>query len=76
MMPGKDGLETMEEIRAWERSRRKERTPVIAMTANAITGTRDLLIAKGFNDYISKPINFGRLNALIEKWIPPEKIRR
>jgi signal transduction histidine kinase/HPt (histidine-containing phosphotransfer) domain-containing protein/ActR/RegA family two-component response regulator len=80
MMPGMDGIETAEAIRAWEKSRRKERPgefykelPIIALTANAVSGMKEMFLEKGFNDYISKPIEIAKLNEIMTRWIPPEK---
>jgi signal transduction histidine kinase/CheY-like chemotaxis protein len=78
MMPGMDGIEAVHAIRAWEASQRKEgvcikETPVIALTANAMSGMREMFIEKGFNDYIPKPIELTELDAIIARWIPPEK---
>jgi CheY-like chemotaxis protein len=69
MMPGMDGIEATAAIR----SLGIKGTPVIALTANAVSGMRDIFIEKGFNDYISKPIEITELDSIIAKWIPPEK---
>jgi CheY-like chemotaxis protein len=69
MMPGMDGIEATAAIR----SLGIKDTPVIALTANAVSGMRDVFIEKGFNDYISKPIEITELDFIIAKWIPPEK---
>ena len=71
MMPEMDGIETVARIRA----RTKEdpyysQVPIIAFTANAISGTKEMLAEKGFNDYISKPIDSLELNTILVKWIP------
>jgi CheY-like chemotaxis protein len=47
--------------------------PIIALTANAIVGMKDMFLEKGFNDYISKPIEIAKLDDIVGKWIPPEK---
>jgi signal transduction histidine kinase/CheY-like chemotaxis protein len=80
MMPGMDGIETTAAIRAWEESRRKENptgfpgeTPIIALTANAISGMKEMFLEKGFNDYISKPIEIVKMDELMTHWIPAEK---
>jgi hypothetical protein len=57
-MPEMDGLEATREIRAWERaSGRATPLPIVALTANALSGDRELCIASGMNDYVSKPIS-------------------
>jgi CheY-like chemotaxis protein len=65
MMPGKDGIQATEELRRMGFTE----VPIIALTANAIEGSREMLLSKGFNDYISKPIDFKSLSAILEKWL-------
>ncbi len=48
-------------------------TPVIALTADAIMGARESYIAKGFTDYISKPVKHDQLEETLKKYIPKEK---
>jgi signal transduction histidine kinase/CheY-like chemotaxis protein len=72
MMPGMDGIEATETIRKNEGDYFKN-LPVIALTANAISGMREMFLEKGFNDYLSKPINIASLDVLLGKWIPGEK---
>jgi signal transduction histidine kinase/CheY-like chemotaxis protein/HPt (histidine-containing phosphotransfer) domain-containing protein len=72
MMPGMDGIEALTHIRALEGEYFKQ-VPIIALTANALSGMQEMFISKGFNDYLAKPIEISKLNALIDKWIPKEK---
>jgi signal transduction histidine kinase/CheY-like chemotaxis protein len=72
MMPGMDGVEATEAIRKLEGDYFKE-LPIIALTANAISGMKELFLEKGFNDYLSKPMEISRLDDLLGKWIPDEK---
>ncbi|MDR0758600.1 MAG: response regulator [Treponema sp.] len=72
MMPGLDGIEATAQIRALE-GEYFSRVPIIALTANAISGMREMFLSKGFNDYLSKPIEISRLNEIVEKWIPAQK---
>jgi signal transduction histidine kinase/CheY-like chemotaxis protein len=72
MMPGMDGIETMMHIRDLEGEYFKQ-VPIIALTANALSGMQEMFLSKGFNDYLAKPIEISKLNALMEKWIPHEK---
>jgi PAS domain S-box-containing protein len=65
-MPRMDGFEATQRIRSHERGRR--RTPIIALTANAMQGDRERCIEAGMDDYVSKPIDVGRLSAVLEKW--------
>jgi CheY-like chemotaxis protein len=73
MMPGMDGFEAAAAIRAWEESQGKKRVPIVALTANAVSGTKDLFLEKGFDDYISKPIEIEKLDRIMARWIPAEK---
>jgi two-component system, sensor histidine kinase and response regulator len=65
-MPEMDGFEATQAIRKMEESLR--RIPIIAMTAHAMKEDRERCLAAGMDDYISKPINPGKLIELIEKW--------
>lgn len=74
MMPEMDGVETMNTIR--QISTHYEaggHCKQIVLTANAIMGTRDKLIAEGFDDYLGKPINYKLLEIVLSKFIPEEK---
>ncbi|MFP3043800.1 ATP-binding protein [Treponema primitia] len=76
MMPEMDGIETTAAIRAWEDKQQmsQEHTvPIIALTANAVTGMKEMFLAKGFNDYLSKPIEISKLDGMMAEWIPAEK---
>jgi CheY-like chemotaxis protein len=68
MMPEMDGIETARKIR--EISGRYDTVPIVALTANAIAGTREMFLANGFDDYLSKPIETANLNDLMDRWIP------
>ena len=59
MMPVKDGIETLHEIKTIFGSDFK--TPIIVLTANAISGMRDMYIKEGFDDYLTKPISTKQL---------------
>jgi signal transduction histidine kinase/HPt (histidine-containing phosphotransfer) domain-containing protein/ActR/RegA family two-component response regulator len=73
MMPGMDGIEAAAAIRAWEESQGRKKTPIIALTANAVSGMKEMFLENGFNDYLSKPIEIGKLDKLLARWIPAEK---
>jgi HPt (histidine-containing phosphotransfer) domain-containing protein len=45
----------------------------VALTANAVVGARAMFLENSFNDFMSKPIDMGRLNTILEKWIPKSK---
>ena len=67
-MPVMDGYEATKQIRAQIEHRE---LPIIAMTANAMAGDRDKVIAVGMNDHIAKPINVGVMFKTMAKWITP-----
>jgi HPt (histidine-containing phosphotransfer) domain-containing protein len=48
--------------------------PIIALTANAVHGAKEMFLANGFSDFISKPIEIQKLNVMLSKWLPPNKI--
>lgn len=69
-MPEMDGVETLHHIREMD-SPNKE-TPVIALTANAVSGAYEYYIKEGFNDFLSKPISGNRLERMLLKYLPEE----
>jgi CheY-like chemotaxis protein len=62
-------LETTRRIRALGKQ-----LPIIALSANAVSGARALFLEAGMNDFISKPIEPKALNAALLKWLPKEKV--
>jgi CheY-like chemotaxis protein len=72
MMPGMDGIEATKIIRESEGEYFKDLT-IIALTANAISGMREMFLENGFSDYLSKPIDLSKLDEILAKWIPKEK---
>jgi len=73
MMPEKDGVETVREIRAL--GGKYEKLTIIALTANAVMGAREMFLENGLNDFISKPIDAAELQDIVQRYLPPEKIR-
>jgi len=87
MMPEMDGIETTAAIRAMEKkqdealdlagdeAQRNERKPIpiIALTANAVSGMREMFISNGFNDFLAKPIDISKLDEILVRWIAKEK---
>ena len=67
-MPEMDGLECARQI--CSRWTRDKRPVVIAMTGNALMGDREKCLAAGMDDYISKPVRIGELQAALERWGP------
>jgi signal transduction histidine kinase/DNA-binding response OmpR family regulator/HPt (histidine-containing phosphotransfer) domain-containing protein len=71
MMPGMDGLEATARIRALDRGDGFYASmPIIALTANAMVGMKTEFIRNGMNDFLAKPIECEKLNAVLEAWIP------
>ncbi|MDR3139035.1 MAG: response regulator [Treponema sp.] len=82
MMPEMDGLEAAAAIRAWENKTAAgenappgppQRIPIIALTANAISGMREMFLENHMNDYLAKPIDVSKLHEILERWIPRGK---
>lgn len=68
MMPEMDGIETLHEIKK-KTDGMNYATPVVAMTANAVVGSKQMYLEAGFEDYISKPVNVDALEEIIKKHI-------
>ena len=72
MMPEVDGIEATHIIRRLVPSYND--VPIIALTANAIGGAKEMFIAEGMNDFVAKPIEIKDIVAKLRKWLPKEKI--
>jgi signal transduction histidine kinase/CheY-like chemotaxis protein/HPt (histidine-containing phosphotransfer) domain-containing protein len=72
LMPEMDGIEATTAIRGFGGGYFRN-IPIIALTANAMTGMKEMYLENGFNDYLSKPIEINKLNELMERWVPAEK---
>ncbi|MBO5552564.1 MAG: response regulator, partial [Lachnospiraceae bacterium] len=70
MMPKMDGIETMKKLR--EGGLIPKETTVIALTANAVTGAREMYLEAGFDDYLSKPLALKELEEKLLKYLPKE----
>ena len=68
-MPEKDGYEATREIRDLEKTG-GGRVPVIALTAHAMKGDREICLTAGMDDYLAKPMSPKLLKEIIEKWVP------
>ena len=73
MMPDKDGIETLAEMKALKDTPNNG-TPIICLTANAISGMRETFMKAGFDDYITKPIDPDRLEGMLLHYLPKGKI--
>ncbi|MDD3370122.1 MAG: ATP-binding protein [Lachnospiraceae bacterium] len=75
MMPEMDGKETTRAIRNKEASYYKN-VPIVALTANAISGAEERCIQTGMNAYLSKPVDLKKLDRILDQYIPEEKKNR
>lgn len=75
MMPEMDGVETAHKIRA-KAGIYFQNVPIVALTANAIGGAREMFLEEGFQEYVAKPIEMSHLERVLRKYIPEEKIIR
>jgi signal transduction histidine kinase/CheY-like chemotaxis protein/HPt (histidine-containing phosphotransfer) domain-containing protein len=69
-MPRMDGFEATRQLRAREREAGAPRTPVIALTANAMQGDRSTCLAAGMDDYVAKPFTTVQLLLTLRRWLP------
>jgi signal transduction histidine kinase/FixJ family two-component response regulator/HPt (histidine-containing phosphotransfer) domain-containing protein len=74
MMPEIDGLEAVRIIRGETGGEYAKTVPIIALTANALTGNEEMFLSRGFNGFISKPINVIKLDEILNRFVRnPEK---
>lgn len=74
MMPELDGVETTHIIRRFHPE--YDNVPIIALTANAIEGTKNMFLEEGMNDFVAKPIELRILVSKVKRWLPREKIQK
>ena len=72
MMPVMDGLEATRRIR--ECGDHNAKVPIVALTASAISGMREMFLAHQFDDYLPKPIDIKELRRMLYTWLPSERI--
>jgi CheY-like chemotaxis protein len=70
MMPGMDGIEATALIRGMAEG---SGVSIVALTANAMSGMEEMFLQKGMDGFLSKPIDIGKLDAILHRWIPEEK---
>jgi CheY-like chemotaxis protein/HPt (histidine-containing phosphotransfer) domain-containing protein len=76
MMPGMDGIEAVRIIRNEIDSEYAKTVPVIALTANAITGNDKFFLNNGFQDFLTKPIDIIKLNDAINRWVRDKELEK
>ncbi len=74
MMPELDGIEATHIIRRFHSNYNE--IPIIALTANAVDGMKEMFLREGMNDFIAKPIELRIMVSKIKQWLPVEKIQR
>lgn len=77
MMPGMDGIEATKKIRELTDTTGDvyyARVPVLALTANALSGMKEKFLEEGLQDFIGKPVEGKELERVLHKWLPKEKI--
>ncbi len=73
MMPEMDGIQCVRYIRSKDNQYYKT-VPIVALTANAVAGAREMFLEQGFNDFITKPIDVAGLEKMLKRYVPKEKI--
>lgn len=73
MMPDMDGIETLHHLMTDADSPCRS-TPVIALTANAVTGAKEMYLREGFHSFLSKPVNPEKLEKMLLDLLPKDKI--
>jgi signal transduction histidine kinase/DNA-binding NarL/FixJ family response regulator/HPt (histidine-containing phosphotransfer) domain-containing protein len=72
MMPEMDGFEAVAAIRSLP-GKYFQSLPIIAVTANVVSGMKEMFLSNGFDDFLAKPIETSKLAAIVEKWVSIEK---
>ncbi len=73
MMPQMDGVEATRVIRTMEDGRYRA-LPIVALSANAVRGAREMFLEAGMNDFVPKPIEMRVMDRVLRKWLPGDKI--
>ena len=72
MMPEMDGVEVMKRLRRMDYGRKAK---IIALTANAVSGAREMFFEEGFDEFLAKPLEDAELERVLKKLLPPSKVR-
>lgn len=73
-MPLMDGFTMTGEIRGIETSENRKRTPIVAVTADAMAGEEERCKAAGMDDYLAKPVGLDGLRAVLKRWLPDKDV--
>lgn len=72
MMPEMDGVETTKKIRKLQ-GEKYQTLPIVALTANAVSGVKELFLKEGMNDFVAKPIEMDEIVKVLKKWLPKKE---
>lgn len=75
MMPEMDGFEVTRLLRELEEREARDRTPVVAITANTAEGVQARCLAAGMDDFLAKPVHLDALETVLRRWLPEEPLR-
>jgi len=70
-MPNKDGYQTCREIRKWEKQEKQLYCPIVALSANVLGDVYAKCADAGFNDYVTKPVDFKELSTVMLSFLDP-----
>ena len=74
LMPRMDGIETLSKIKELY-PEKADKTPIVSLTANAVSGERERMLGAGFTDYMTKPVIVSELMEMLIKYLPKEKVQ-
>lgn len=72
-MPVMDGIETLTRLKELY-PEKAARTPIICLSASAVSGTKEFMIGAGFTDYLSKPVDVEEMETALIRYLPAEKV--
>ncbi len=73
LMPAMDGIDTLRKIRRNDRNPNHD-TPVVCLTANAVSASKEKYLEAGFDDHLAKPVNSAKMESMILKHLPADKV--